>query len=206
MRQKLRAILLSAFAVTVLAVVPASASATTLTANSVLGIPATNAYFGVDGSWSNTTSMTVDTTFGSYTCDNFFLATTITQNEADPITLDDDVIEIDDTCTTPTGATIEYSDMQLTAPMTLNADGTGALPLRVTENWTSRWGIPYSCVREGVLDVDFDPTNNSSAIALYGGMPVVSGSSCPQASYWYVSIPDGALDEFGGPIEWVVTP
>jgi hypothetical protein len=200
MRKKLRAILLAAFALAVLAVVPASASATTLTANSsALQIPATIADFQDGATY-------VGTGLGSYNCDEFTLGTSITQNEADPITLELTSANIDG-CLTSSGLTIDYSDIELTSAMTLNADGTGAIPLRLTETWTSpNWSGSVSCVREGVLDVTFDTTNQYGNVTYDGNLVRVSGGSfCPVNSSWDGWF-DSVTDDFGTPIEWVVTP
>jgi hypothetical protein len=199
MRRKLVAALISTAALAAVLAGPATASAATLTLNSsVLGIPATEADF-------ESSSTTIQSDFGSYDCEQFTFGTNITQNGADPVTLQLSTARIAPSvngCETSSGAFVNYSNIQLTSPMEFNADGTGSLSLRLSESWN---GV-INCVREGVLDLSYIPNQSGSDVNFDGTLSRVSGSAwCMNDVYWqgWFATP---TDDFGAPIDWIVTP
>lgn len=180
---------------------PASASADTLTLTNTLGEPAAFADF-------ESSSTAVITPQGSFECDGIALATEITQNAADPVTL-----QLADRpwhylatafgdCQTATGVTIGYSNIELTGPMELNADGTGTLPLRFTETWNG--ASTYSCVREGVLDLVYAPNQSANQQVGYSGWLNMVSGLCPISAHWQGTF-DTPTEDYS-PIEFVVTP
>jgi hypothetical protein len=203
MYRKVLTALVSACALAAVLVGPATASASTLTLyGPLIPDPATDAYFESD-------STTV--TFGSFPaqCGKFSIYTDITQNSADPVTL-----QLNSTSWAGPPSLVgcphgSYSNIQLTAAMQFNANGTGTLPLSVTETWPGG----SSCVRQGTLNLTYTPNTGyaqGSPVAFDGFLNKVSGS-CPtsarfQGTFGGQGSSNGPTDEFGFPIDFVVTP
>lgn len=201
MRRKLLTLLVSACALAAGMVGPAAASAATLTITDGLGDPAASANF-------ESSSTRVSTSLGYYDCEEFILRTDITQNAADPVTLQLTTtpglpfVASVDGCQTTSGVSIEYSNIQLTDAMEFAADGTGSLPLRFTETWNGT----YTCVRQGVLDLAYTASQPDWGVTFGGALTKVSGSSvCPSVAVWSGSF-DRPTDAMGDPVDWVVTP
>ena len=187
MGRKLLGVLASACVLVGVLVGPASASASTLTLYDGLEEalePADPVYFANGG------GLKVNATLQK--CETFELETEVTENEADPVTLQ------------LTGANLEgcswgsswlkFSEIESPYPMILNADGTGALFLRVKEEVS--WGL--TCVREGVLNL----THSEGLVTAAGYMQAVT-FPCPGLNWKATFGP--TYDEFGE-ITWVVTP
>ncbi len=197
MYRKLLTALVSACALAAVLVGPASASAATLSLN--LDINPTQ--WQSNTASFNSSSTTVTTSFGSSVCDDFDFRTVITQNVADPVTLepfDTDQPDIDD-CDPVGGATLGYSNGQTTGPVTFNANGTGTLPLRFTETWAGS----SSCVRQGSLSLAYTPNQTPGVASFDGYLPRVTGA-CPATARFQGTFYVG--DDAGYPIHWVVTP
>jgi hypothetical protein len=193
MRLNLRTILLSTVALAAVLAGPATASGATLTAtNASLGMPAETAEFH-DG-WLNISGPS-----NVKNCDVFDLGeASITQNGADPITLDPSSITISG-CETSSGLGYTYTNVQATGPMELHPDGTGTLPISASETQTL---TGLGCVREGTLDITFNTNSLGGGLMLSGDM---DGSQCGGASHW-IARASGPTEYGYDLIDWVVTP
>jgi hypothetical protein len=171
----------------------ASASASTLTLASPWFGPIANANFIASG------PMVYGYSGAAFECQKFDLQTEITQNEADPVTLESTGVSLGP-CETGQHFKLEFSDIETTSPMTLRPDGTGTLPIRLTEH--AEWKGP-DCDRSGTLKL----TEYGGGVIGYNGDLAVTEGYCG----WAIPITlNGSFnvptDETGEPIEFVVTP
>jgi hypothetical protein len=194
MRLNLRTILFSTVAVAAVLTGPAAASAATLTAtNASLGMPAETAEFH-DG------YVSMSGPSDTKNCDVFDLGeAAITQNDADPITLDPSSITISG-CETHSGLGYTYTNVQATGPMALHPNGTGTLPISATETMIL---TGMGCVRAGTLSITFAPSSPDGGFLLSGNL---DGSQCGGPSWWNAVVLDGPTEYGFDPIDWVVTP
>lgn len=157
------------------------------------GEPATIADFGSGG------SLGILGNGGTWACQEFALRTEITENAADPVLLE----LLEDTmheCYLPNQAEtpIEY-ELEFTAPMSLNVDGTGEIPLRVEEkSWFGK------CVISGTLDVTW---YESGELNLEGVMKAEYGGTCINTTALWIATLGPPTDQEGEPMEgFFVTP
>ncbi len=135
--------------------------------------------------------------YGKFVCEEFKLQTTITKNEANPVTLQSSGTSTLTGCKSSGGTTIKYSGIETTAAMTLYANKTGSLPIRLSESSGALW----SCVRQGTLTLGLNPLTGD--VSFSGSLSKISGTEWCPASATIEGVFTRSTDENGADIQWV---